>query len=43
MRDGLWERVHTFRSRTPASIGALYAAAPILNRPVQSDIVLLLA
>jgi 2-polyprenyl-3-methyl-5-hydroxy-6-metoxy-1,4-benzoquinol methylase len=46
VRDGLWERVHTFRRRSPASVAsfaALYAAAPILNRPSQSDIVLLLA
>jgi 2-polyprenyl-3-methyl-5-hydroxy-6-metoxy-1,4-benzoquinol methylase len=46
LRDGLWERVHAFRSRTPASVvsfAALYGAAPILNRPAQSDIVLLLA
>lgn len=45
-RDGLWERVHTFRRTTPASIvsfAALWAAAPVLNRPRNSDIVLMLA
>jgi 2-polyprenyl-3-methyl-5-hydroxy-6-metoxy-1,4-benzoquinol methylase len=45
-RDGLWERVHTFRRATPASVAsfaALWAAAPILNRPRNSDIVLTLA
>jgi SAM-dependent methyltransferase len=44
--DGLWERVHTFRRTTPASVAsfaALWAAAPILNRPRNSDIVLMLA
>ena len=44
-RQGLWDRVHTFRRTTPASVasfGALWAAAPILNRPRNSDIVLLL-
>jgi 2-polyprenyl-3-methyl-5-hydroxy-6-metoxy-1,4-benzoquinol methylase len=45
-RDGLWERVHTFRRTTPASVAsfaALWAAAPVLNRPRNSDIVLMLA
>jgi SAM-dependent methyltransferase len=45
-RDGLWERVHFFRRPTPASVAsfaALWAAAPILNRPANSDIVLMLA
>lgn len=45
-RDGLWDRVHTFRRTTPASVasfGALWAAAPVLNRPRNSDIVLMLA
>jgi 2-polyprenyl-3-methyl-5-hydroxy-6-metoxy-1,4-benzoquinol methylase len=43
---GLWERVHTFRRVTPASVSgfvALWIAAPVLNRPQHSDIVLLLA
>ncbi len=46
LRDGLWERVHTFRRVSPASVAsfiALFAAAPMLNRPSRSDIVLLLA
>jgi SAM-dependent methyltransferase len=45
-RDGLWDRVHTFRRTTPASVAsfaALWAAAPVLNRPRNSDIVLMLA
>lgn len=45
-RRGLWDRVHTFRRASPASIAsfaALWAAAPVLNRPRNSDIVLLLA
>jgi len=45
-REGLWERVHTFRRTTPASVAsfaALWAAAPVLNRPRNSDIVLMLA
>jgi 2-polyprenyl-3-methyl-5-hydroxy-6-metoxy-1,4-benzoquinol methylase len=45
-RDGLWERVHTFRRTTPASVAgfaALWVAAPALNRPRNSDIVLMLA
>jgi SAM-dependent methyltransferase len=45
-REGLWERVHTFRRTSPASVAsfaALWAAAPILNRPRNSDIVLALA
>jgi 2-polyprenyl-3-methyl-5-hydroxy-6-metoxy-1,4-benzoquinol methylase len=45
-RDGLWERVHTFRRATPASVAsfaALWTAAPVLNRPRNSDIVLMLA
>lgn len=45
-RDGLWDRVHTFRRTTPASVAsfaALWAAAPVLNRPHNSDIVLMLA
>jgi 2-polyprenyl-3-methyl-5-hydroxy-6-metoxy-1,4-benzoquinol methylase len=45
-RDGLWERVHTFRRATPASVAgfaALWAAEPVLNRPRNSDIVLMLA
>lgn len=44
-REGLWDRVHTFRRTTPASVAsfaALWAAAPILNRPANSDIVLML-
>jgi 2-polyprenyl-3-methyl-5-hydroxy-6-metoxy-1,4-benzoquinol methylase len=44
--DGLWERVHTFRRPSPASVAsfaALWAAVPVLNRPRNSDIVLLLA
>jgi SAM-dependent methyltransferase len=44
-RQGLWNRVHTFRSTSPASVAsfaALWAAAPVLNRPSNSDIVLLL-
>jgi 2-polyprenyl-3-methyl-5-hydroxy-6-metoxy-1,4-benzoquinol methylase len=45
-RTGLWERVHTFRRTSPASVAgfaALWAAAPLLNRPGNSDIVLALA
>jgi 2-polyprenyl-3-methyl-5-hydroxy-6-metoxy-1,4-benzoquinol methylase len=45
-RQGLWDRVHTFRHPSPASVAsfaALWAAAPILNRPRNSDIVLMLA
>ena len=45
-RDGLWERVHTFRRVTPVSVAgfaALWTAAPILNRPGNSDILFLLA
>ncbi|HEX4668848.1 MAG TPA: class I SAM-dependent methyltransferase [Solirubrobacterales bacterium] len=45
-RQGLWDRVHTFRQVSPASIAsfaALWAAAPVLNRPRNSDIVLMLA
>jgi SAM-dependent methyltransferase len=45
-RRGLWERVHTFRRTSPASVvsfAALWAAAPVLNRPRNSDIVLALA
>jgi len=45
-REGLWERVHTFRKTSPASVAsfaALWAAAPILNRPRNCDIVLALA
>jgi SAM-dependent methyltransferase len=45
-RQGLWERVHTFRRTSPASVAsfaALWAAAPVLNRPRNSDIVLALA
>jgi 2-polyprenyl-3-methyl-5-hydroxy-6-metoxy-1,4-benzoquinol methylase len=45
-RRGLWDRVHTFRRTSPASVAsfaALWAAAPILNRPRNSDIVLALA
>lgn len=45
-RDGLWERVHTFRRTTPASVASfatLWAAAPVLNRPRNSDILLMLA
>lgn len=45
-REGLWDRVHTFRPTTLASVAsfaALWAAAPVLNRPRHSDIVLMLA
>jgi 2-polyprenyl-3-methyl-5-hydroxy-6-metoxy-1,4-benzoquinol methylase len=45
-RDGLWNRVHTVSRPTPLSIVsfvALWLAAPILNRPANSDIVLVLA
>jgi SAM-dependent methyltransferase len=45
-RRGLWERVHTFRRTSPASVAsfaALWAAAGVLNRPRNSDIVLALA
>jgi len=45
-RQGLWNRVHTFRRTSPASVAsfaALWAAAPVLNRPRNSDIVLMLA
>jgi 2-polyprenyl-3-methyl-5-hydroxy-6-metoxy-1,4-benzoquinol methylase len=45
-RQGLWDRVHTFRRTSPASVAsfaALWLAAPVLNRPRRSDIVLLLA
>jgi SAM-dependent methyltransferase len=44
-RRGLWDRVHTFRRTSPASVAsfaALWAAAPLLNRPRHSDIVLAL-
>ena len=44
-RRGLWDRVHTFRRTSPASVAsfaALWAAAPLLNRPRNSDIVLAL-
>lgn len=45
-RQGLWDRVHTFRRPSPASVAsfaALWTAAPVLNRPGNSDIVLMLA
>lgn len=45
-REGLWDRVHTFRRTSAASIAsfaALWLAAPLLNRPRLSDIVLVLA
>jgi SAM-dependent methyltransferase len=45
-RRGLWDRVHTFRrtsSASVASFAALWAAAPLLNRPRHSDIALALA
>jgi 2-polyprenyl-3-methyl-5-hydroxy-6-metoxy-1,4-benzoquinol methylase len=45
-RQGLWDRVHTFRRPSPASVAsfaALWTAAPVLNRPRNSDIVLMLA
>jgi SAM-dependent methyltransferase len=45
LRQGLWDRVHTFRRTSPASVAsfaALWAAAPVLNRPRNSDIVLAL-
>ncbi len=44
-RPGLWERVHTFRRTSPASVAsfaALWAAAPVLNRSRNSDIALAL-
>ena len=45
-RRGLWERLHTIRRPSPASIAlfsALWAAADVLNRPACSDIFLLVA
>lgn len=45
-RRGLWARLHTVGRVTPISIltfAALWCAAPILNRPRNSDIVLLVA
>jgi SAM-dependent methyltransferase len=45
-REGLWDRVHTFRSVTPGSVAgfaALWLAAPVLNRRANSDILFLLA
>lgn len=45
-RTGLWARLHTVGRVTPLSVlafVALWVAAPILNRPANSDIVLLLA
>ena len=45
-RQGLWDRVHTFRRVSPASVAsfaALWTAAPVLNLPRNSDIVLALA
>ncbi|WP_022928961.1 class I SAM-dependent methyltransferase [Patulibacter americanus] len=45
-RSGLWARLHTIRRPSPISalaFAALWLAAPILNRPRQSDVVLLLA
>ncbi len=45
-RAGLWARLHTIGRPTPASVlsfVALWLAAPLFNRPANSDIVLLLA
>lgn len=45
-RRGLWARLHTVRKPSPVSVitfAALWLAAPILDRPANSDIVLLLA
>lgn len=46
VREGLWQRVHTVGRLTPlsvASFAALWAAAPVLNRPGASDTILVLA
>jgi SAM-dependent methyltransferase len=45
-RKGLWQRVHTVRQTSPASVVAfvsLYLAAGVLNRPRSSDIVHVIA
>lgn len=45
-RTGLWARVHTTSRPSPLSVltfAALWLCAPILDRPSQSDIVLVLA
>jgi 2-polyprenyl-3-methyl-5-hydroxy-6-metoxy-1,4-benzoquinol methylase len=45
-RQGLWARVHTVSRPTASSVVAflaLWAAAPILNRPRHADLVLLVA
>lgn len=45
-RDGLWARVHTVSRPTVSSVIsflALWVAAPLLDRPQHSDVILLLA
>lgn len=45
-RDGLWSRLHTVRRASPVSMltfAALWLVSPILNRPGNSDIVLIVA
>ena len=45
-RRGLWERVHSVRHPSPASIasfGVLWAAADVFNQPSCSDVFLLVA
>jgi SAM-dependent methyltransferase len=46
VRDGLWERVHAYRKKTPASIAefsALWLATPLLDNSRWSDIVHIVA
>ncbi len=45
-REGLWARLHTVARPTPASLAAfvaLWLATPVLRRPRNADVVLLLA